>query len=630
MNYSNALSAHAPSRLRFEVGGLYKSLKCKVAINDDVSSNFAHADFVVMADGKHAAVEPFVRSGEAPRELIADISGAKEIELIVRSSRWEFCHAVWLDPEVGETPAPVAQLKDCLGRCEIVLPSLKLKAEHCIATVVSPGFENFLDSMLGSLYANGNCGDALLVVFILNTNDECERIAAKYQATVVRCKPEARINPMSKALLYSVARVVDAEKFICLDADMIVLDDLSRIFQAMDICADGSIFACREGNGNGFENLAHGLRLVYGGNDKDIEQLSITPEEANYPLVVNDGIFAGTRNALLSLDGVVREMSNAAKWADGNAKVWWRNQFIFNLALARMRCGIELDSTFNVQLHVQEVQLNKKGARTFAKWRGKNVRVLHFSGGAKQKYPELRSQFSTVAEPLVGQGDGDGYSVFLNALRAWSGKYGLAGLAWSFYGLTDGSKPAQVRDPSTFPLFAALHYLIRSNGCVRVLETGTARGISAACFASAVAHREGAKVVTLDLFEHEGRHELWDSLPDNFRNCIEERQVEAITGLKSALDAGEQYDAILLDSIHLAEHVWEEFHLASKLVSEGGLILIHDAIYADGTVDGALRKIIAEGYGLVRLWTAESGVAEDDRLGLAVVENRRNSWKGKK
>ena len=33
--------------------------------------------------------------------------------------------------------------------------------------------------------------------------------------------------------------------------------------------------------------------------------------------------------------------------------------------------------------------------------------------------------------------------------------------------------------------FANLHYLVRSNGCVRVIEAGTARGVSAACLASA-------------------------------------------------------------------------------------------------------------------------------------------------
>ena len=58
-------------------------------------------------------------------------------------------------------------------------------------------------------------------------------------------------------------------------------------------------------------------------------------------------------------------------------------------------------------------------------------------------------------------------------------------LADNFYGAAD-AKHARVRDPSVFPLLATLHYLVRANGCIRVLETGTARGVSAACLATAV------------------------------------------------------------------------------------------------------------------------------------------------
>ena len=96
-----------------------------------------------------------------------------------------------------------------------------------------------------------------------------------------------------------------------------------------------------------------------------------------------------------------------------------------------------------------------------------------------------------------------------------------------------------------------------------------------------------------------------------------------IEGLDRAIDAGELYDAILLDSLHTAEHVWEEFQRAVRLVCPGGLILIHDACYANGTVGGALQKIDAAGYGVTRLWSADGGVREDDRLGLAIIENRR-------
>jgi cephalosporin hydroxylase len=98
--------------------------------------------------------------------------------------------------------------------------------------------------------------------------------------------------------------------------------------------------------------------------------------------------------------------------------------------------------------------------------------------------------------------------------------------------------------------------------------------------------------------------------------------------MQAALDAGEQYEAVLLDSLHEDEHVWAEFQLAVQLVCVGGLILIHDAVFCGGTVAAALRRIEAAGYNVVRLWTAEAGEPEDDRLGLAIIDNRRRSREG--
>jgi hypothetical protein len=107
------------------------------------------------------------------------------------------------------------------------------------------------------------------------------------------------------------------------------------------------------------------------------------------------------------------------------------------------------------------------------------------------------------------------------------------------------------------------------------------------------------------------------------RGCIEHRADDSLSGLKAALDAGERYEAALLDTLHTEEHVWAEFELASRLVCRGGLILIHDVTFAYGTVEAALRRIERAGYGVTRLWTAEGGVPEDDHLGLALIENRR-------
>jgi predicted O-methyltransferase YrrM len=200
----------------------------------------------------------------------------------------------------------------------------------------------------------------------------------------------------------------------------------------------------------------------------------------------------------------------------------------------------------------------------------------------------------------------------------------MGALAWSFYGTID-ARSAQVRDPAVLPLLALLHYLIRANGCIRVLETGTAKGVSAACLASAVAARDGGRVVTFDLAPHPERVDLWDALPPAISTCIEQRTAESLEGMAAALTAEEAYEAALLDSIHTEDHVWAEFQLATQLVCRGGLILIHDTRYKYGTVERALQRIEAVGYGVVRLWAAERGIDEDDHLGLAVIENRRRA-----
>ena len=100
-------------------------------------------------------------------------------------------------------------------------------------------------------------------------------------------------------------------------------------------------------------------------------------------------------------------------------------------------------------------------------------------------------------------------------------------------------------------------------------------------------------------------------------------QSDSISALRHALAAGETYEAALLDSAHTGEHVWAEFQLAARLVCPGGLILIHDVILETATVEEALRRIEAAGYGVARLWTAARGHREDQQLGVAVVENRK-------
>jgi predicted O-methyltransferase YrrM len=620
-HYEHALSTHPPARLLFHLGGAARRFRCRVALNDDVAPGSAAADFTVAVDGRQVAAAHDVVAGEQPRELVADLGGGHLLELLATSRQFAFAHAVWLEPEVDAELTGAARVVDCLRRAEIACPPPLPEADCCVATVASAGFEDLLDDLLGSLAAHARLGDARVVVLLLGESDAADAIVAKYRALPVRCRPLAGLSAASKAVLYSIALVTPARRYLCLDADMLVLDDLRPVLAAIDACADGSVFACREHNDDTYADLGDVLRTAYAGADEDIGRiLGEDRGEGAYPLVVNDGTFAGSRAALLALDATIRAMPGALRWLEEAPQLPWRNQLVFNLALARLRAGVELDPRYNVQLYTSDVEVGRTAGRPRAEWQGAPARIVHFNGAGRHKFGELRGLYAAVDDPLVGAGDGDGYDAFLGALRAWVARHGLRGLCWSFYGTTDG-QAARVRDPGRLPLFAFLHYLLRSNGARDVLETGTARGVSTACLASAVAHRPEGRVVTIDVWAAPEREELWDALPAAMRACIEPRHGDALGTMRAALEAGERFDVALLDSDHSEEHVVQEIELARDLVVPGGLILVHDVAWHSGTA-AALARAEAAGLAATRHWQGAMGEAEDGALGLAVIENR--------
>jgi glycosyltransferase involved in cell wall biosynthesis len=398
----HAISLHPPARAVFHLDRQFARFTCEVALNDDVPPGGSWADFSVRGDDRLLTVAAHVVAGDTPRSIEIDVRGVDRLELGVETDRWDFAHAVWLQPRVGVGLAPTQGdrqsrpnlIEDCLGRVTIALPERLPAVKRCVATIASRGFADMLDDMLGSLIANGHCGEVQLLVFVVEADPECVRVAQKYGALIVPCTPQVKVNVTVKAVLYSVARVIDAEQYLCLDADMLVLGDLRPIFAALEACPRGSLLAVNEGNDHRLENVAHALRQIYGGSEADERRLFQRAAEATYPLVVNDGLFAGTRAALLALDAEIRGMTEARSWISARPDVWWRNQFIFNLALARLRCGVELDAIYNLQLHVHDAEVREAHGRLEATWLDRSVRVLHFSGGGRRKYAEWRGRFA--------------------------------------------------------------------------------------------------------------------------------------------------------------------------------------------------------------------------------------------
>ena len=94
----------------------------------------------------------------------------------------------------------------------------------------------------------------------MDGNEACIQVARKYGALPIACTSKGRLDVSVKSLLYSIGHGIDAERFICLDADMLVLGDITPIFAALDVAPIGSVLVCREGNYQGPNSLAAAIQ----------------------------------------------------------------------------------------------------------------------------------------------------------------------------------------------------------------------------------------------------------------------------------------------------------------------------------------------------------------------------------
>lgn len=266
--------------------------------------------------------------------------------------------------------------------------------------------DTHLRAMLNSLRVHGG-GGFTPVVLHEEDGTNWPAFLKKYGAIGVpfrrlRGIPNAANDWFVKGLLYSVAEFVNAERYICLDCDTLILDSLAGLWPALDVLGDSNLLFAFDGNGVGLQGSdLRLLRLVdyvsglYGGQPEDLAWLRPEAHAAkDYRLLLNSGVFAGRSSSLKRLSQTLRRMMPLAwEWLSA-APASPREQLLVNLAVAD-GTGLELDGTYNVQLHepANRAELNITPDHR-ALWRGQPIRVLHFSGPGKNKmFPELQKYY---------------------------------------------------------------------------------------------------------------------------------------------------------------------------------------------------------------------------------------------
>ena len=280
---------------------------------------------------------------------------------------------------------------DCLGRTQVILPRAPLELERCVAFVATESHAPMLDGALETLGRFGGLPDVPRVVFVDEQARTCASIAARHGAIVIQCRFLGGPGPSIKGVLYSMARVVKAKQYLCLDADVLVLDTLAPLFARHAALGSGKVLIAAEATAVPVAHLRDALVRVYQATPGEAALLlGSDPRVAAEPHVVNDGVFVADFEALSAIDALLRGDEAIRAWVSGRRDVWWRQKGAFNVALARLGAIAPLEGAYNAQLHIEPATKRTVDGRARAHWRGELASVLHFNGRGREAHAVWR------------------------------------------------------------------------------------------------------------------------------------------------------------------------------------------------------------------------------------------------
>jgi hypothetical protein len=110
--YARGLGVHAPSSLKYDLGGRYSAFEAVVGV-DDETNGAGSVEFQVYADGALRFDSGTMTASSTPRTAFADVRGAQVLELKVTTAgdNANSDHADWANAVLTE-PGPVTYLSD--------------------------------------------------------------------------------------------------------------------------------------------------------------------------------------------------------------------------------------------------------------------------------------------------------------------------------------------------------------------------------------------------------------------------------------------------------------------------------------------------------------------------------------
>lgn len=309
----------------------------------------------------------------------------------LRDAPWEALEAGYRQVR-SHTPAP-GHAMDCLERLEVEVPDPPIICDRCICTVVSPGYEPFLETLLQTLTRFGESSDACVVVFAVDASFDA--LAGLPDIIRVRCRSLERLSPAVKGVVYSAARFIQARQFLALEVDMLVVGSLRPLWDLLGVVSPTALLGTRVQRDPERADLKTILGWM-GAPDSDMEFLT-GRSDFNSSFWFNGGTLAGGQEAFLALDAEMRHLCpRAILFVEGAFRFEFTDEFAMNACIGLMGTAAELAPGFNLQVYDLE---RERWLQTSQEPNGlrfhrgdEPVRIIHFTSPARHLLWQVKAE----------------------------------------------------------------------------------------------------------------------------------------------------------------------------------------------------------------------------------------------
>lgn len=395
--YHNIISAHPESILEYKIPES-KYFSCKLALNDS-SNERASATFEIYADDTLMHYSKNVKKKELV-EVFFNTNNCKKITLKCTYNDNSICHALYIDAILHkESPE---YFIDSMYLTKI--KNISEKADLVVASFIDKNYISYAENLCNQI-KNNSKEKVKFVFFCPENDDDLIEFCQKQSALLVPIQDKnyqdisskGSHTIYSKGSSFSIAKIVDAQKYLIIDQDMILCDKFDLLLEEIYQANDGEILICKDAHTEGitFGEVISSSWSAYEGSDKCQNILNLTPEEFQNELVINSGVIAGDKKALLSLDDSMRRiLPQSLFYLEENPNNTMREQSLVNLALIRYGNYKEIHKKFNLQAIWEEYELDIKEGAIKCKSLDFNPVFMHFNGKDAKKL--LNSSISAI------------------------------------------------------------------------------------------------------------------------------------------------------------------------------------------------------------------------------------------